>query len=419
MPRARGEGESVRRAARSSGLVTAVAAIVALTACGTTAGHAVPGLTVPDVAKLKVGPYQSKPFDYKPRLSTKDDVFAIESRRLLGYLTSPDEIDPEMNHLGGTQLLSLGDSSFVQDYGIVTVGVLPQAYKPALEKNNLIAGAYTSRNNDDLRNRKFMSAYLMRFPSDAAAQSAAQDLEATPGAIPDNRHPLPLSGFDNAHASSLTDAKGWLFVARGPYVLLVMLTVPKPDANALTTGFQKYLSIALPRLDRSDPTAEDDILDLPQNPSGIMRLALPPQKQSADSIIDQTTVGPYEPAGQLQLERDAGALRPVFAQTGVDLVGKNDGTVYRTRDTEAAFRLQAALTMPGKNDEEFPNPPGITDAHCLKLDEREPVRNYSYLCAVVYDRYVAVVGTEGRAAGISPSFYQRVAAQYAMLVDNG
>ncbi|WP_443678137.1 DUF7373 family lipoprotein [Nocardia australiensis] len=77
---------------------------------------------------------------------------------------------------------------------------------------------------------------------------------------------------------------------------------------------------------------------------------------------------------------------------GACSVAHNDGTIYRTRDLESAFRLQTALTTLGKDDDETAGPPGIVDTHCIKLDEPEPIRDSKFMCAMVYGRYVAVIG---------------------------
>ncbi|MFI7671056.1 hypothetical protein [Nocardia sp. NPDC049526] len=175
------------------------------------------------------------------------------------------------------------------------------------------------------------------------------------------------------------------------------------------------------RLAELNPTPVDDILDLPLDTDRIMSLALRTAKGSPGIFLREENIGIYSPAGQLHFERDAAVATIAFADAGVDLVGQNDGTVYRTRDLAAAFRLQTALTVLGRNDEEVADPAGVADARCIQLDEAEPIRNDKYLCAMVFGRYVAVIGANAAFSGNTPeaAFYQRAAAQYSILAKNG
>ncbi|WP_280266817.1 DUF7373 family lipoprotein [Nocardia wallacei] len=395
--------------------ITAVSAIATLalltSACGaSSSGHAVPGMTPANVAKLNLGPYSGTPGDYKPDITLKDDVFPIESRRLMSVLVSPDEIDSEMTKLVTTQIIENNSSTFDD-----MLGVFPTSFKPVAERNNLIGGAYTSRGNGSRRSEKLLALAIMRFPSDKAAQAAAAEFEQDIASRHPERHPIPIAGHP-AHSGSSTDALGTAFVAHGPHVITASLTIPKPDATALSTGLKKVLDLQVARLDTTQPTSPDDMLDLPQNPSGIMRYALQLPDKIYDSSIKENTIGFYEPAGDLHFERDAAGLRRAFAESGVDLIARNDGVVYRTRDLESAFKLQTALTRLGRDDEEVPNPPGVTDSHCIKLDSREPIRDHTFICAVVYGRYVGVISAQAKMTGaVDPAFYQRAAAQYSIL----
>ncbi|RDI52655.1 DUF7373 family lipoprotein [Nocardia mexicana] len=396
------------------GALAAVAVFSVLTsACGaSSSGHAIPGMTPANTAKLNIGPYAGAPSDYEPEISMSSDVFPIESRRLMGILISPDEIDPEMSKLAETKIIE--DSSSIFDD---TSGVLPSSFKPVAERNHLIGGAYTARSNGSRRSEKFLAVAVMRFPTDSAAQAAAAEFDQDTYGRSPNRHPIPIDGHTtNTHSGSSTDAVGTVFAAHGPHVIVTSLTIPKPDQAALGVGLKKVLDMQVARLNTTQPTAPDDILDLPQNPAGIMRYALQLPDKIYDASLTENTVGYYDPAGDLHFERDATGLRKAFAENGVDLVARNDGVVYRTRDLESAFKLQAALTRLGRDDEEVPNPPGVTDAHCIKLDDKEPIRDHTFICAVVYGRYVGVISAQSKLSGaVDPAFYQRAAAQYSIL----
>ncbi|MEC3915080.1 DUF7373 family lipoprotein [Nocardia sp. CDC160] len=386
-------------------------------ATSTVPGHPVPGMTAPDWSQLSVGPYPSAPTDYKPLYSGASDVYEIESRRMLGYLVSPDEIDPDVTYLGGARTVDDSDGNFGDEVGLLAAP-FPKNWQPVAQRNRLIAGAYIWRNNNSVRARKHITLAIMRFPSEQAAKAAADgfaDALAAPGL-----HALPTDGLE-ARASSISDDKGQIFAAHGVYAIVGHAVMPQADATALAERLQAMLRAQLAKMADLKPTPLEDIPDLPTDPDGIMRMTLPNKYDSSDSdLFGFRQGGVYSAAGALHFERDGAAARKAFAAAGVDLVARNGATVYRTRDLAAAFGLQAALTTPGRDDDEFPNPPGLTDAHCIQLDEPEPVRRATYLCAVVYGRYVAVIGAQAEFSGAEPgSFPQRVAAQYSMLAKSG
>ncbi|MBF6327476.1 DUF7373 family lipoprotein [Nocardia transvalensis] len=372
-------------------------------------------MTPADLSRLNTGPYTGAPTDYKPEIRTKDDVFAIESRRLLAYLVAPDEIDPDINVLANTRILNTSYGTFND-----VLGVMPSSFQPVAERNNMLGGVFTSRTNGSIRAKKSLNITVMRFPSDSSARTAAAEFEQ----VITTGNPLalliPLTTNGDTHAILFSDSSGTLFAQHGPYMITALLALPQPDRTALTHGLNKTLEAQTARLNNTKPTQTDDMLDLPQNPEGIMRLALQQPNKGGDAWLQKEAIGFYAAAGALHFERDITGLRRIFAETGADLVAWNDGTVYRVRDLASAFKLQAALTKLGRDDEEIPNPPGITDARCIKLDVKEPIRDYIYICAVVYGRYVAVVGARrGFSEVADPSFFERVTAQYSILAKSG
>ncbi|MFI9510971.1 hypothetical protein [Nocardia sp. NPDC052566] len=392
-------------------LLLALASAGSVAACATTTeGRAVPGMSAVDLTKLSTGPFQAAPYDFRPKIDSAGDIFAIESRRMMAYLASPYDVDHDMPFLEDTRVLDIG--SFDDKFG-----ALPGDFKPVAERNHFIGGVFTTRSNKNLRARKYMTIALLRFPSEAAARTAATEFAQLSAAVP-GAHDVPL-GVPNAMALSANDAKGNMYAWRGSYAVLSMATVPKPDPDALAGQFKKALSTQEAQLAQLTPTPVDDILDLPSVDDPMMRLVLPKSKVSYRGSFRDVLVGVYPPVGQLHFERDARVAPKAFADTGVDLVAQNDATVYRTRDVASAFRLQTALTTLGRDDEDYGAPPGLIDARCILLDTEEPVHNDSYLCAVVYGRYVAVVGAQRDFGTVDPAFHQRVAAQYAILAKSG
>ncbi|MFC9892376.1 hypothetical protein ACFVMC_01665 [Nocardia sp. NPDC127579] len=389
------------------------ALILLISGCGTVPGQALPAMAPADLARLNIGPFEGKPVDRAPVVDDRLGVFQIESRRMLGSLVAPYEVDADLTDPLGTHLLALGEAALYAEYG----ANLPPQFQPVLERNYLISGALTARSNANPRTLKGLTLGILRFPSDALAQTATIELDAATGAFKPDRHPVGVPNHPDARASAAADdRKGYAYAARGPFVVLAMVTIPVSDVNSLADQFKRVLDRQLPRLESLTPTPVDDILDLPTNPDAIMRRVLPTSTEATDLEVPRQTVGVYDPAAHLHYERDGATLKQVFADTGVDLVARNAGIVYRTRDLAAAFRLQHALTALGRDDEAIGNPPGVADAKCVKLDTSAPPLGTQYLCAVVHGRYVAVVGNRAKVGGgLDATLYQRAAAQYSIL----
>ncbi|MGV9820309.1 DUF7373 family lipoprotein [Nocardia xishanensis] len=386
----------------------AVTAAASIGCSSSITGTPQPGLTPVDVRSLNTGSYANEPTAYEPDISGAAEVKNIEARRMLNYLVLPTDIDKELTIVGDVELFSYPEAPFIRK-------ILPDKYQPATVDNNLLAGAYVSRINPDLRKRKKLIVSILRFPTEEASRKAADDFDRITNADA-GRHPITVDGHPDARASSADDVTALSFLAKGPFVILTNVGVPLPDQSALAGIFKKTIDKQFELLDRLRPTPLDDVLDAPLDPEGIMRRALPKSSDGTDPFLLDYDFGPLEAAGELHYERNAVEMQAAFAENGVDLVGRRGGIVYRTRDLPAAFRLQSALVRLGKNDEELSAPPGLPDVRCVKLDSTDMIRDHDLFCAVVYGRYVAVVLAKAKLSGaVDPALYQRAAAQYSVL----
>ncbi|MFQ6324547.1 hypothetical protein ACLMAL_00225 [Nocardia sp. CWNU-33] len=393
-----------------SGLAALItAAAVATVSCSSgVSGNPQPGLTPVDVASLKVGAYTPEPMAYQPDIVGYPDIRLIEARRMLNYLVHPFEIDSDITDIGNLKFMNDAESMIGPNY-------VPEKFRPAAEDNNLLAGVYMSAINSDLRHRKKLIISIMRFPTDAAAAKAADQFHQIANIDP-GRHLIPIAGHPDARASSLDDIAALAFISHGPYAILVNTGVPQPNQSAIADIFGKTISQQIELLDKQQPTPLDDILDLPFDPDGIMRLALPKAPDYSDPFFSDNDFAAFQPSGELHFERNPGEISKAFEESGVDLIGRRGGIVYRARDLTAAFHLQSALVKTGKNDEVLNPPPGLPDARCIKLDSTDSLRNFDELCAVVYGRYVGVVvSISPLSSRVDTALYQRAAAQYAVL----
>lgn len=396
-----------RRPSRRPRLVPAAILIltVAVTAACSQAiaGHPGPGMSPVAVDKLDVGLYPTEPADFDMEISTSVDVYSLEARRILGYLVSPYHVDPDLRYLWDTALLS-GTSS-------PGLGQFPADLKSISEKNYLIAGAATVRSNNSARNEKRMTISILNFPNADYARKAAADYNAAIDHAVPGRQKIDLPGYSDAHgALSPSLNEGLLFAALGPYVVHASILAPPDQAGQMGDRMKRILELQFDALEELTPTPPDDMLDLPIDPDGMMRITLRGKYPGTAGYNDMA--GAYPPSAHLHMETDAGVFHD-YAAYGVDLVARNEATVYRTGSLQQAFSLQSALTRAGRYDTELPNPPGIADARCL-MYEFSGIQDSSS-CVVVYDRYVAVIDGFSYGNAPSPELHQATAAQYAML----
>ncbi|MGI5221348.1 DUF7373 family lipoprotein [Nocardia sp. CA-290969] len=336
-------------------------------------------------------------------ITTSVDVYSLEARRMLGYLISPYSVDPDLRYLWDTVLLSSTSAP--------GPGQFPADLAPISEKNYLIAGAATMRSNNSPRNEKRTTISILEFPNADYARMAAADYNAAIDHAVPGRQRIDMPGYSDAHgALSPTRNEGLLFAARGPFVVHAEILTPPDQAEQMGNRMRSILDHQFDALKDLTPTPPDDMLDLPIDPEGILRITLPAEYAGSAGYNDMA--GSYPPSAHLHMETDAGAIHD-YASYGVDLIARNETTVYRTGSVQQAFSLQTALTRAEKYDKELPNPPGIADARCL-MREFSGIQD-SFSCVIVYDRYVAVIDAFGVGNAPSPELYQATAAQYAML----
>ncbi|WP_063824710.1 DUF7373 family lipoprotein [Nocardia pseudovaccinii] len=392
-----------------AGAALALALTVA-TGCSTSiTGSPQPGLTPVELRNLKTGALATEPSDYQLHLSDgKKDVRLIEARRMLNYLVHPFDVDSDLTDIGYTKLMA-------DPYSMTADGALPEFYKPVTDKYDLIAGAYVSRTNGSLRSMKRLIMAILRFPTAADSTGAAAEFDRITREQRE-RHDIQITGYPDARASSPDDLTVTAFQSHGPYLILTNAALPQPNRDGLADRVKKAIDLQIAQLDRQQPIPLDDVLDLPIDPDGIMRRAAPRAKDFSDPFFGIADFGPYQPSGILHFQRNPIEVRKAMEDSGVDLVGRRAGTVYRTRDLAGAFRLQTALTKPGKDDEIVDPPPGLPDVRCLRLNATDSNRLFNSFCAIVYGRYVAVVeSSTPSTTRVDLRLQERAAAQYSIL----
>lgn len=395
-------------------LVAACAGVVAVSGPSTLTGTPLPAMTVPAPNSLTTGVFATTP-DHDTWLEprTRSEALRAESRRLLGYLVSPAEVDPEISILDRTEVL--GDAE-QDDSGEFSLAL--GEFRPAAARLRFLYGVLTARDSYlqegsfAPRHRKSILITLLRFPDAAAARDAAADFTETAAALSPGGDRIPVPGTE-ATMLLVTAVHAELFTAHGDIVIGTRLGLSDDGPAQLLDYTRRILDRQFALLDTYTPTPAEDIPALPEFADPLLDHALPTGNGLFGSFGPSLT-GTYSAAAHRHLERDSTLAASAAAAAGVDRVAHYGGTVYRTRDLASAFRWQRALTGVGRYDEPLPGPPGLVDARCLR--SRTPVAGGGRaLCAVVFGRYVAVVALWSAEPETDPTLYQSAAAQYTRL----
>ncbi|GAD87566.1 hypothetical protein NCAST_35_00890 [Nocardia asteroides NBRC 15531] len=391
---------------RLSIVLTATA--IAAVSCGSQVdGLPMPTETPVDLTKLSLGSYSPEPYRYELSIVAKaKDVRDLEAKRMLNYLTSATDIDPETNTLAAVETYTDPDGPFATP-------ALPESLREPITSNSLLAGAYVARTDGDPRSPRRLILSVLRFSTVDKANSASTGIAQA--LRKEDAHSISVDGRPDVSAFSTNWSSGTAVVQRGVYTVLISYGRADPDQQAITANLSKAVNLQLTKLEGLRPTPWEDVLDTPVDPDQIMRRALGSENPKFPFAIEPD-FGAFSPDGHLHYERNSALLQRAYAESRTDLIGRRFGIVYRTKDVAGSFHLQSALATLGKRDQELPAPPLLADARCVQLYEPDPVRKYDLMCAIIRGRYVGVVTANTKLSGqVDPVLYERAAAQYAIL----
>ncbi|WP_280366405.1 DUF7373 family lipoprotein [Nocardia wallacei] len=407
-----------------AGALVAAGLAAMLTGCNATlAGTALPGEV--DIRKLDVGAYPTEPVDiyddYRPAFFQMDDVAAM---RLADYVATAEDVDPRM--------------TFGSDAGSFTSGAMdsllgrPDVTEAIAKRNKMMYGFKSegadrstfildsgwptvSRSTPDAST---VNLLVMQFPDAEAAQRSADEFYAADfDANKDSNQPLTLTKYPKAHAHwrpSVPTARS--FVAQGPYVVGVVVTVPKPDQAALTTLAEKAFDTQLPMLDQVKPVSDEEALHLPWDQDHILSRTLNPSEVYKPGI--GAYPGVYGRRGVLHHMSDRAQARKTFEAIGADRFAMTEAALLaRAKDAASARKAVTeplAITgMARKADA----PPNVPDSACVEnrtgTGNSAQTRVKRFTCIVAYRQYVSYLN----AAQLLDA-QQRAAAQYALLANS-
>ncbi|MEV6216343.1 hypothetical protein [Nocardia sp. NPDC051833] len=391
-------------------ITTFVGVLLLPTSCGSTVtGTGQPGNSDVDLTSLRTGPFQTDPlpFEVDPYAVGSETIRQIEGTKLLGYLAHPFDVDIELTSLDRTRV-------FIDKNAIPADSDIKTEHQRVIKDNmSFVAGVSSRRTNSSIRSPKELEISVMRFATGSDSIRAATEFHSI--SVENGGRPTAgISRFPGSLSTSSDDTSIVSWMPHGPYVIMVGARVPKAGSTELLATAEKSLQLQTELLDRQSPMALDEVLNEPLDAENIVRRSMIRDDRDPQSLREDP--GMFDRMGILHYERNPIEARKKFEEAGVDLIGRRASTVYRTRDLPSAFLLQTFLAKPGKNDTVLDPPFGLLDAQCLKLDVADPNRKFDAMCAVVFDRYVAVVTTDMFSWGsVDRALQERASAQYAIL----
>ncbi|MFC6010524.1 DUF7373 family lipoprotein [Nocardia lasii] len=386
---------------------------VLLVGCGTVDGAARPAEV--DVRTLEVGEYITAPAEIEAGRRPTDGPI-LEGLRMAGAVVFPRDLDPELIHNWGTDVLDTPQRTSA-------VSAVSNVNIPVLQRHRMIVGfdiSEGSRAFDEATpaietDARITRVVLLRFPGEAAATAAARDLEATDfGVSPDNRA-VTIPGYPAAHAHWRPGVKtiGATF-AHGEIVVSMFLQHSTPDIDALADRVAEVLDAQIPKLDEFTPTPVDQLATLPRDPEDLLRRVLIPGPANQQIAISSREFATWS-AGAARHYRPAepADLGTAWDRGEVDAVANSyDTTLFRFRDEGAAVDFgatwQATLSAAAQTVDA---PRGVPNARCARRDSTADTPALTR-CYVNYRNHAAFV-----TAADPTDARRQAAAQYALLAN--
>ena len=393
----------------SAGLVGALAALIALTGCGTSVpGEAVPDPTVAESFRLDTGNFATTPRTVSA--VTAADAWQQEGWRIAGAVVAPWEVDGALSRpaedevsipVFAATMLARSTTALTTDQ----VGLLGAN---SFQTGFVAAGA-------DGGGTTRLRVGLLRFADAQAARRAATAIaERNPGT--DRALPADFAVLDAAVAVSGAipgdDASTFTaVVAKDALVALASVRKPRGTPVAELTGLAgRALAAQVKRSAEYRPPFDAASAHIPavdMDPGGIMSRTL-----ASTGIQGATGLSPQVGIGDGYMTPRAFAI---FASPeardlpdyGVEMVGLTlASTVYRYRDEQGAGRHFEALIA---DVTETSPVAGLSPqlARCITIDQR-------WSCIVRHGRHLGLTRGTSR-----QMVHQEAAAQYAILRSAG
>ncbi|MEV6557907.1 hypothetical protein AB0M22_19485 [Nocardia sp. NPDC051756] len=403
-------------------------AAVAITAAAfaVAAGCAVPGNPSPPrsgLSKLEVGDYSLEPPVAAPGGNEKYGRI-VESVRFAEILAEPTDLDPALTVPGrGFGVAPLATPAHAGAYFVAPT-------RAVLERNGMVAGVAVDRSDKPVErgappgSARMLTIMVLRFADSAAAQRAAQEIDAAETVASPADEPVRIPEYPAAHGhwrpSGSTIA---VSIARESFVVTVLAGLNAPDLGALTTLARKVFDAQLPRLRDFVATPREKLAALPLDRDGMIARMVPQApgrwpfpavlglrpNTGWDASVHASGVV-YGPRASVMFIYGKTAKPDLVAVNGLDVLFRFPDSVSARQSFDDAKRKGKANAESGSP---LPSPGGIEDIICYEEPAAAGPQPLRFSCRIVFGRYVATVF--GRQL---VSIQQRAAAQYALLVNS-
>ncbi|WP_227998584.1 DUF7373 family lipoprotein [Nocardia australiensis] len=392
----------------ASALLAAGALTLGVVACGS----AVPGTATrvePDVSKLDVGNYQTKPREVGNAKSDKQ-ARAREAQRLADFVALPYEADP----------------SYAEDaWGISPHVVLNRKTLGSLVINDtfddvakdLVAGwvnAWQTGGERDAKRRTLNIAVLM-FPDAKTAGEVGPTLEHDDFTYNHDNQPVPINKPNTtAHwRPDISSVGAWTVHDRYVIYIKVVDDTSAPDLPALTNQVERMIDVQLPLLDKFQPTPAGELSRVPLDPQGLLGRTIP---SNPEKPIRAEPDGVFTGRGALTLLNSSPETLSNIENHGVDLISFGDAVVFRSKTSKGAEDLYAkwqpsTRSKPGRKSVDVPAGVGDhVECYADTSQSGDTVTTIMNVCIFQVDRYV--VQAFGKQV---QDLHQKISAQYALL----
>jgi hypothetical protein len=402
-----------RRFAAAAGCVAAVAA---LSSCGTEHGTAAPSEI--DVRTLDIGTYPVDPLDIHV-----DDTpgllhgLQVGGLRLSDYVVNAYDVDPHLNK-------GLTSASFTS--GVIADGLGNSDAMTAVAKRDNMYFGFESVGSDhsgflnfgdwpsqSTNNATSLDLIVMQFPDAATATRAAADFSATDIGITRNQ-PIAIGKYPDAHANWRPGTPVVRsFLAHGSYVAAVTAFAPTADAQNLTTLVQKTYDTEFPVLDQLQPISDEDTVRLDWDPEYMISRTLNPDKDGVLGFEDDNAS--FGLRGILHYQPYRAVAKKTFTSINAVKFAKTDAALLvRTTDAASAEKAVHDVLTPAPHGSVADAVPKLPDSACVENTTDDSFFDAKrYTCLVAYRNYVGYVTSDQLIDA-----HQRAAAQYALLANS-
>ncbi|WP_329409947.1 hypothetical protein OG563_45850 [Nocardia vinacea] len=394
-------------------MAMALGVVLAVTMGCAVAGNPVPA---PDPAALDVGPYSRSPL-LAPAHGSEYRGRVIESVRMAEIMLNPVDVDQALQiPLSRSRAVPLPTPA-------KAAALLADPVRAVLERHGMLAGftvgATDTPSQVVVGGGRLLQVMVLRFPDPAAAQRAAQEIDAVDAAVSSDNVSVAIPEHPAAHAHwRPTVPTIAATVAQDAFVVSVLAGHTSPDLSALITLARRTFDVQVPLLRDFAPTPPDRFAELPLDRDGMLGRMVPeaPGRWPFPVVIlgdlaanagwgslVQARGIVYGPRGA---ERFAGS-----SQEPVELLGLNRfDRLMRFADAATAQKYFTRRKTP-EGGVEVAAPAGLVDVRCT--DTLNSTGMVKFDCVLRHGRYVALVFSRDYR-----DVQQRAAAQYALLVNS-